>query len=164
MFKSQSFIVNFVTCRSILYCRMNSTVGRNILGCCQRYNTCIDSLLACRFNVISVDCFAGSISDYWQKTSQFKASFKDSTKLQESWTYKTAKIFSRTRQVRPWNVDVLTNASKVLRGTCYYVNNSINDQRFQRDLIPCGSRLSFLNVFTMTIEWSTVLLKVVMFS
>jgi hypothetical protein len=28
---------------------------------------------------------------YWQKSSQFKASCKDSKKLQESWTYKTAK-------------------------------------------------------------------------
>jgi hypothetical protein len=25
-------------------------------------------------------------------------------------------------------------------------------KEFQHDLIPCGSRLSFLNVFTMTIE------------
>jgi hypothetical protein len=53
--------------------------------------------------------------NYWQKTSQFKASCKDLKKLQESWTYKTAKIFSRTRHVRPCSVDVLTNASKVLR-------------------------------------------------
>jgi hypothetical protein len=30
---------------------------------------------------------------YWQKTSQFKASCKDSQKLQESWIYKTANIF-----------------------------------------------------------------------
>jgi hypothetical protein len=35
-----------------------------------------------------------------KKTSQFKASCKDSKKLRESWTYKTAKIFSRTRHVR----------------------------------------------------------------
>jgi hypothetical protein len=38
---------------------------------------------------------------YWQKTSPFKASCKDSNKLQDSWTYKTAKIFTRTRHVRP---------------------------------------------------------------
>jgi hypothetical protein len=60
---SQSFIANFVTHHSILYCRMNSTVGQNILGCCQRYNTCIDSILDCGFNVNNTDCFAGSISD-----------------------------------------------------------------------------------------------------
>jgi hypothetical protein len=42
-----------------------------------------------------------SNKQYWQKTSQFKASCKDSKKLQQSWTYKTAKIFSRTRHVRP---------------------------------------------------------------
>jgi hypothetical protein len=59
----QSFIVNFVTRHSILYCRMNSTVGHNILDCCQRYNTCIESLIDCRFNVNSIDCFAGSMSD-----------------------------------------------------------------------------------------------------
>jgi hypothetical protein len=60
---SQSFVVNFVIRHSILYCRMNSIVGRNILGCCQRYNTCTDSILACCFNVNSKDCFAGSILD-----------------------------------------------------------------------------------------------------
>jgi hypothetical protein len=41
-----------------IYCGSTS-----ILGCCQRYNTCIDCILACRFNVNSIDCFAGSISD-----------------------------------------------------------------------------------------------------
>jgi hypothetical protein len=33
------------------------------LGCYQRYNTCIDSILDSRFNVNSIDCFTGSISD-----------------------------------------------------------------------------------------------------
>jgi hypothetical protein len=41
------------------------------------------------------------VNDQCQKTSQFKASWKDSKKLQQSWTYKIAKIFSRTRHVRP---------------------------------------------------------------
>jgi hypothetical protein len=42
-----------------------------------------------------------------------------------------------------------------------YVSNSIRDQRFQQDLIPCGSRLSF---WTCS-QWrsSEVLLKVVLF-
>jgi hypothetical protein len=35
------------------------------------------------------------------KTSQFKASCEDLKKLKESWTYKTAKIFSRIRHARP---------------------------------------------------------------
>jgi hypothetical protein len=59
----QSFIVNFVTRHNILYCRLNSTVGHNILGCCQHYNTCIESIIDCRFNVNTTDCFAGSMSD-----------------------------------------------------------------------------------------------------
>jgi hypothetical protein len=87
------------------------------------------------------------------KTSQFRPSCKDSKKLQERWTYKTAKIFSRTRRVRPWSVDALSNASSGLRDTFFYVSNSISDYRFQ-NFIRYGSRLSFLNMFTMTIEWS----------
>jgi hypothetical protein len=45
-----------------------------------------------------------AIKYYWRKTSQFKASCKDWKKLQQSWTYKTAEISSRTRHVRPWSV------------------------------------------------------------
>jgi hypothetical protein len=86
------------------------------------------------------------------KTSQSKASCKDSKKLRESWTYKTTKIISRTRHVRSCSVDVLKNASKVLRDTFYCDSYSVSDQRFQHDLIPCGQGLSFLSVFTMTIE------------
>jgi hypothetical protein len=58
-----AYTIQYFTQYSILYCRMNSTVGHNILDCCQRYNTCIESILDCRFNVNSVDCFAGSMSD-----------------------------------------------------------------------------------------------------
>jgi hypothetical protein len=94
------------------------------------------------------------MANYWQKASQFKASCKESKKLQESWTYETAKNCSRTRHVWPLSVDALKNASKVLRDTFYDVSNSISDQRFQHKLIPCGSRLSFLNVFTKTLERS----------
>jgi hypothetical protein len=60
------------------------------------------------------------------KKLQFSASCKDSRMLQESWTYKTAKNFSRTRHVRSGSVYVLTNASKVL-GTHflhYYVSDT----------------------------------------
>jgi hypothetical protein len=39
---------------------MNSTVGHNILGCCQRYNTCIENIL--NVNRPSIDCFAGCMS------------------------------------------------------------------------------------------------------
>ena len=42
---------------------MNSTVGHNVLSCCQRYNTNIDSIIDCRFDINSIDCFAGSVSD-----------------------------------------------------------------------------------------------------
>jgi hypothetical protein len=37
------------------------------------------------------------------------------------------KIFPMTHRVRSLNLDVLKNASKVLRDTFYYVNNSVND-------------------------------------
>ena len=53
------------------------------------------------------------------KTAQFTASCKDSRLLQESWTYKTAKIFSRTRHLGSCSDNVLTNASKVLWDTLF---------------------------------------------
>jgi hypothetical protein len=56
---------------------------------------------------------------YWQITSHFKASCKDSKELQERWTLKKAKNISRTRHVWPWSVDVITNASKVFWDTFY---------------------------------------------
>jgi hypothetical protein len=52
------------------------------------------------------------------------------------------------------SVDVLTNASKFLMDTFYYVINSISDKKFQQDMIPCGHRLFFLNVFSITIKLS----------
>jgi len=36
---SRSFVVNFIARHSILFCRLNSKVGRNVLSCCQRYST-----------------------------------------------------------------------------------------------------------------------------
>jgi len=38
-----------------LLCRMNSIVGRNVLSCCQRYSTNIDSVIAFRFNIENID-------------------------------------------------------------------------------------------------------------
>jgi len=46
---SQSFVINFIARHSILFCHMNSIVGLNDLGCCQRYCTNIDSVSICRF-------------------------------------------------------------------------------------------------------------------
>ena len=66
--------------------------------------------------------------NYWQKASQFKASCKDLTILQESWTYKTAKIFSRTRHLGSCSDNVLRNASKVLWDIIYYMNYRASDQ------------------------------------
>jgi hypothetical protein len=73
--------------------------------------------------IATIDCWW----NWWLKISQLKASRKDSKMLHESWTCKTAKIISRTRHVRPWSVDVLTKASKVLRETFYYVSYSVSD-------------------------------------
>jgi hypothetical protein len=88
----------------------------------------------------------------WQKTSQFKASCEDSKKPQESWTYKTAKIISRTRVVRPRSVDVLTNTNKVHRDTFYFVSYCVSDYRNFNLSYLMVSDFLFLNVFTMTIE------------
>ena len=58
---SRSFIVNFIARHSILFCRMNSVVGRNVLGCCQRYNTNIDSVVTCRFDIKNIDRVANTV-------------------------------------------------------------------------------------------------------
>jgi len=55
---SRSFVVNFIARHSILFCRMNSIVGRNVLSCFQRYSTNIDSVIAFRFNIENIDRIA----------------------------------------------------------------------------------------------------------
>jgi len=52
---SRSFVVNFIARHIILFCRMNSIVGRNVLSGCQRYSTNIDSVIAFRFNIENID-------------------------------------------------------------------------------------------------------------
>jgi len=58
---NRSFVVNCIARRSILFCRMNSIVGRNVLSCCQRIN--IDSVIAFRFNIENIDRIANIVSD-----------------------------------------------------------------------------------------------------
>jgi len=62
---SRSLVVNFIARHSILFCRMNSIVGRNVLSCCQRYSTNIDSVIAIRFNrpIENIDRIANTASD-----------------------------------------------------------------------------------------------------
>jgi len=60
---NRSFVVNFITRHSILFCRMKSIVGRNVLSCCQRYSTHIDSVIAFRFNIENIDRIANTASD-----------------------------------------------------------------------------------------------------
>jgi hypothetical protein len=57
------------------------------------------------------------IVDLWQKTSQFKASCKDSKKLQESWNNKTAKSFSRTRHMHGLEVLMSLQTRAKFKGT-----------------------------------------------
>lgn len=58
--RSQSSLVNFVARHSILYCRMNSTVGRNATNFCLRYNTTIDNFINCNFNPNNIDSISTS--------------------------------------------------------------------------------------------------------
>ena len=60
---SRSFVVNFIASHSILFCRMNSIIGRNELGCCQRYNTQIESVVTCHFDIKNIDRTASTASD-----------------------------------------------------------------------------------------------------
>jgi len=48
---SRRFVVNFIARHCILFCCMNSIVGRNVLSSCQRYSTNIDSVNTCCFNI-----------------------------------------------------------------------------------------------------------------
>jgi len=60
---SRSFVLNFIARPSILFCRMNFLVGRNVLSCCQGYSTNIDSVIAFRFNIENIDHIANTASD-----------------------------------------------------------------------------------------------------
>ena len=50
---SQSLIVNVIVRHSILFSRMNSTTGRNVLSGCQRYHTSIYNIIGCNFSIIA---------------------------------------------------------------------------------------------------------------
>jgi len=52
---SRSFVVNFIARHSILFCCKNSIVGCNVLSCCQRYSTNIDSVRTYRFNIKDIN-------------------------------------------------------------------------------------------------------------
>ena len=57
---SQSSVVNFIVHHSILFGCMNSTIGRNVLSCCERYHTSIDSIFNRTFpinNIVSEDIY-----------------------------------------------------------------------------------------------------------
>jgi len=60
---SWSFVLNFIARHSILFCCMNSIVGRNVLSCCQCYSTNIDNVIAFRFNIEIIDHIANTASD-----------------------------------------------------------------------------------------------------
>jgi len=48
---------------SILICRLNSIVGRNVISCCQRYSTNIGSVIVFRFNIENIDRIANAALD-----------------------------------------------------------------------------------------------------
>ena len=60
---SQSLIVNFIVRHSILFSRMNSTIGRNVLSCSQRYHTSIYNIIGCNFSVNNIDRAASDVSE-----------------------------------------------------------------------------------------------------
>lgn len=60
---SQSLIVNFIVRHSILFGRMNSTLGRNVLSCSQRYHTSIYNIIDCSFSPNNIDRSAGVASE-----------------------------------------------------------------------------------------------------
>jgi hypothetical protein len=60
---SPSSIVNFIARHSILFGRMHSTVGRNVMSCCERYHTSIDSIVNRTFIINNIDRAAGTVSE-----------------------------------------------------------------------------------------------------
>ena len=60
---SQSLIVNFIVRQSILFSRMNSTIGRNVLSCSQHYHTRIYNIIGCNFSINNIDRAASDVSE-----------------------------------------------------------------------------------------------------
>jgi hypothetical protein len=60
---SQSSIVKFVVRHSILFGRMNSTIGRNVMSCCERYHTSIDCIINRTFSPNNIDRLACAASE-----------------------------------------------------------------------------------------------------
>ena len=60
---SQSLVVNFIVRHSILFSRMNSTIGRNVLSCSQRYHTSIYNINGCNFNINNIDHVASDVPE-----------------------------------------------------------------------------------------------------
>jgi hypothetical protein len=54
---SSSPLVKFIARHSILYCRMFSIMGRNVLSCCERYRINVDDIINCTFPVENIDRF-----------------------------------------------------------------------------------------------------------
>ena len=52
---STSSLVTFVARHGILYGRMHSTIGRNVLSCCLRYSTNTDSIANRLFRVDNIN-------------------------------------------------------------------------------------------------------------
>ena len=55
--------VNFIVRHSILFSRMNSTIGRNVLSCGQRNHTSIYNIIGCNFNINNIDRAASDVSE-----------------------------------------------------------------------------------------------------
>ena len=60
---SHSSTVNCVVRHSILFGRMNSTVDRNVISCCKRYNTSLDCLINHTFSPDNIDRLACAVSE-----------------------------------------------------------------------------------------------------
>jgi len=50
----------FNSFKFILSCRMNSKVGWNATNCCMRYNTTLDNIINCKFNMNNIDCISAT--------------------------------------------------------------------------------------------------------
>ena len=48
---------------SILFGRMNSTIDRNVMSCCERYHTSIDSIINRTSPINNIDRIAGTVSE-----------------------------------------------------------------------------------------------------
>jgi hypothetical protein len=126
--ESNSFWCSWCEGRLLFHNALNDKVTSLLYFAFQSYGLCISkemqSIYVCLCEIDRQVKSSVYVSILLAKNSQVEASFEDSKKLQDSWTWQK----SFPGHVRSWSVDVLKNACKVLRDTFNYVSYCVRDK------------------------------------